>query len=368
MTKKHTEHHSLILLLGTAALVIGGALVAYGAITRALGPAYYAEGYATSSIAIRFKPKLDKDDYDRRMLVLAFATTTPPRPQSVSTTSTTTVPSTAPLWPAQTVYPNGGAILPFHRIVAYYGNFYSKGMGVLGEYAEDEVLAKLQAEVEKWNAADPSTPVLPAIEYIDVTAQGSPGKDGKYRLRMPDDQIDRALEMAAKIHAIVILDIQVGLSTLQEELPLLDTYLAMPNVHLAIDPEFSMKGGQPPGTVIGSFSAADINYTAQYLANIVRTHDLTPKILIVHRFTQAMVTNYKEITPLPEVQIVMVMDGWGPTWKKQDTYNAFIYAEPVQFTGVKIFYKNDLKPPSSGLWTPQDVLKLKPRPIYIQYQ
>ena len=30
-------------------------------------------------------------------------------------------------------YPNPGALLPFHRIVAYYGNFYSTHMGVLGE-------------------------------------------------------------------------------------------------------------------------------------------------------------------------------------------------------------------------------------------
>lgn len=367
MTKKPPRlqggHRAILVGLAIVVVGTGSALFAYGAVMRVLGPSYYAQGYATSSIAQRFKPKLDKEDYDKRVLVLAHGTTTLPASSASSTAS-----STPPLWPPQTVYPNGGAILPFYRVVAYYGNFYSRQMGILGELDESDVLAKLQTEVDKWNAADPSTPVMPAIEYIDVTAQAAPGKDGKYRLRMPDDQIDKALEMAAKVHGIVILDVQVGLSTLQEELPLLDRYFALPNVHLAIDPEFSMKGGHPPGTVIGTFNAADINYAAQYLADTVRAHDLPPKILIVHRFTQAMVSNYKAITPLPEVQIVMVMDGWGPTWKKLDTYNAFIYAEPVQFTGVKIFYKNDLKPPSSGLWTPQDVLKLKPRPIYIQYQ
>jgi hypothetical protein len=30
--------------------------------------------------------------------------------------------------------------LPFNRIVSYYGNFYSKYMGVLGQYPEDEML------------------------------------------------------------------------------------------------------------------------------------------------------------------------------------------------------------------------------------
>src|SRR5258707_7457756 len=34
-------------------------------------------------------------------------------------------------WPVKTAYPIPGAILPFKRIVAYYGNLYSKNMGVL---------------------------------------------------------------------------------------------------------------------------------------------------------------------------------------------------------------------------------------------
>jgi hypothetical protein len=76
-------------------------------------------------------------------------------------------------WPVKTAYPKPGAILPFKRIVAYYGNFYSKNMGALGEYPADEMLAKLTAECKKWEAADPTIPVQPAIHYIAVTAQGS---------------------------------------------------------------------------------------------------------------------------------------------------------------------------------------------------
>ena len=149
---------------------------------------------------------------------------------------------------------------------------------------------------------------------------------------------------------------------------MLEKYLKMPQVHLAIDPEFSMKYGNRPGTVIGTFDAADINYAAEYLAGIVRDNHLPPKMLVVHRFTQAMVTNYKEIRPLPEVQIVMDMDGFGSKELKIGTYTRVIYPEPVQFTGIKLFYKNDSKPPSTGLFTPAEVLNLTPAPIYIQYQ
>lgn len=313
-------------------------------------------------------PTLDIADYNARLLALAHIASTTETFSTASTSISVISTTTPSLWPVQTVYPNAGAILPFKRIVAYYGNFYSKGMGVLGEYPADQMLAMLASTTAEWVAADPSTPVLPAIQYIAVVAQGSAGKEGKYILRMPDDQIDHALDLASQAHGIVILDVQVGMSTLQHELPMLEKYLAMPQVELAIDPEFSMKYGNPPGTVIGTFDAADINYAAQYLAGIVNANHLPPKVLIVHRFTQDMVTNYQNIQPLPEVEIVMDMDGFGSKEKKENTYARVIVPEPVQFTGVKLFYKNDLKPPSTGMLTPSEVLSLTPAPIYIQYQ
>ena len=302
-------------------------------------------------------PVFNRVDYDARLLALAHVTVS-------STTST----STPRLWPVKTVYPNAGAILPFKRVVAYYGNFYSTKMGVLGEYPADQMLRMLASTTARWTAADPTTPAVPAIHYIATVAQGSAGKEGKYILRMPDEQIDHALELASQINGIVFLDIQVALSTLQYELPQLEKYLKMPQVHLAIDPEFSMKFGDKPGSVIGTFDAADINYAAQYLAGLVRDNNLPPKILVIHRFTQKMVTNYDAIQPLPEVQIVMDMDGWGSQAKKKGTYTRVIYPEPVQFTGIKLFYKNDLKPPSTGMLTLDEVLSLTPAPIYIQYQ
>jgi len=167
---------------------------------------------------------------------------------------------------------------------------------------------------------------------------------------------------------LLFIDVQVALSDLQSEIPVLEKYLKMPNVHLGIDPEFSMKTGKKPGTVIGTMDAADINYASNYLAKLVKTYNLPPKILVVHRFTRNMVTNYKQIKLQPEVQIVMDMDGWGHQARKLTTYKKFIDEEPVQFTGFKLFYKNDLREAKSHVMSPAEVLKLKPQPIYIQYQ
>lgn len=330
-----------------------------------------------AKVDIEELPPLDKVAYDKKMLELANnpppkAPTTKivkdPKTGAETTLTIEPKPTPPPIWPTPTVYPNAGAILPFHRIVAYYGNLYSRKMGVLGEYDEDEMFRRLDIEVKKWEEADPSTPVMPALHYIAVVAQGSEGKDGKYRARMPDKEIDKVIAMAAKINAIVFLDIQVGFSTLQAEIPHFEKYLKLPNVHLGVDPEFSMKGTIRPGKVVGTLDASDINFAAEYLAKLVKENNLPPKVLVVHRYTRNMVTNYKNIKPLPEVQIVMHMDGWGGGAKKIGTYRNFIYPEPVQFTGFKLFYKNDLWPPSTSMLTPKELLNLNPRPIYIQYQ
>jgi len=271
-------------------------------------------------------------------------------------------------WPVKTAYPLAGAILPFKTIVAYYGNLYSKQMGILGELPRRQMLDKLQGEIAKWKKADPTLELQPALHYIAVTAQVSPGKAGKYRLRMPFHQIDSVLSMAKEIDALVFLDIQVGKSTIQAELPEFEKYLKLPNVHIGMDPEFSMKTGHKPGEVVGTYDAADVNFVSDYLAKIVRENNLPPKVLVVHRFTQKGVTNYNKITTRPEVQIVMHMDGWGEPARKINTYKNFIHKEPVQFTGFKLFYKNDVIRSKARLMTPEELLKLKPRPVYVQYQ
>ena len=275
---------------------------------------------------------------------------------------------TTGLWPVKAPYPLAGAVLPFNRIVAFYGNLYSKKMGILGEIPKNEMLKKLKGEVAYWQSADSSLPVIPALHYVAVTAQGAPGKDNKHRMRMPSHQIDTIVNWANEINALVFLDIQVGHSTVRDEVPPLEKYLQMPQVHLGIDPEFSMKGGHVPGKKIGTFDAEDVNIAIDDLAAIVKKYNLPPKILVVHRFTQGMLTNSKNIKKVPEVQVVIDMDGWGDKILKRSTYLRYIYREPVEFTGFKLFYKNDTKTGVNQLYTPQELLKFTPKPIYIQYQ
>ncbi|MEO8576330.1 MAG: hypothetical protein ABI556_06515 [Gemmatimonadales bacterium] len=270
-------------------------------------------------------------------------------------------------WPVKTADPLPGSLLPGKRIIAYYGNPLSKKMGILGEIPPDAMLARLDKEIAAWNRADPSTPALPALHLIVVVAQGAPGRDGKYRLRMPDTLVERVYSWAQKRNAVLFLDIQVGKSNVQAEVPRLEQFLKRPNIHLGLDPEFSMKFGDPPGRKIGTMSSEDVNWTVNYLSNLVKTNNLPPKVLVVHRFTRNMLTDTKAIRLDPRVQVVVNMDGWGAPWLKFDSYRDYVVREPVQFTGFKLFYHNDTKK-GEPLLTPGELLLVTPKPAYIQYQ
>lgn len=271
-------------------------------------------------------------------------------------------------WPVNYPAPLPGSILPAKRIVAYYGNPLSKKMGALGEFQKDEMLRRLKGEVAKWQAVDPSVPVQPALHLIAVVAQGQPGKDGMYRLTMNDALVNQVYGWAKEAGAIMFIDIQTGQDDIRKVLPRFEWILKNPDVHLGIDPEFNMgPSGAKPGKKIGTYDAADINYASGYLKELVKKHNLPPKVFVVHRFTRNGVTNSKKIVLRPEVQIVMHMDGWGAPWLKRDSYRDYVVAEPVQFTGFKLFYHNDTKK-GDPLMTPQDLMKLNPKPLYIQYQ
>jgi len=272
-------------------------------------------------------------------------------------------PADSARWPVKGPALLPGSLLPEHRIVAFYGNPKSSRMGILGQLPPEEMLPKLERTATEWAKSDPGRPVMPALHLIATVAQGKPGSGQKYRLRHSDQLIEQVLGWAEERGWLVFLDVQIGHSSVPDELPHLVKYLERPYVHLALDPEFAMKLGGIPGKRIGTLDATDVNYAVRLLADIVDRKKVPPKVLVVHRFTQRMLTNHDKIMLDPRVQLVVDMDGFGAPYLKEDAYKFFIVPEPVQFTGFKLFFKND-KP----MMTPEQVIRLWPVPYYIQYQ
>jgi len=255
------------------------------------------------------------------------------------------------------------ALLPANRVVAYYGNPVSPILGRLGEFPPDEMIARLHQTVATYADADPSRPIKPALELITPLAQRSPGDDGLYRVRMTDELIQEVAGWAADNDLLLILDVQIGRSSVADEPAELLPYLGRHDTHLALDPEFAMGSGQVPGEAIGSLDASDINFAIRTLAELVEGAGLPPKMLIVHQFLPSMITNGELIEPDPRVQVVFVMDGFGGPATKISKYGTFIHDAGVNFGGMKLFYKYD-----SPLLQPDDVLGLDPSPDVIIYQ
>jgi hypothetical protein len=279
----------------------------------------------------------------------------------------TPVPPVARIWP--TLPPaRPDAILPARRIIAFYGTPRSTRMGILGELPPDVMMARLEQVAAEWNAADPGTPAAPALHLIATVAHGQPGVDGKYRIRHGADVIDKVIGWAATRGWLVFLDIQVGQSTVEAELPRLLPWLARPNVHLALDPEFAMKDGRLPGRYIGTMDAAEVNHAVGVLERLVDSLRLPPKVIVVHRFTVDMLTNARgiRVDPRGRVQVVIDMDGFGTPGGKAAIWRHVIQRWPVQYTGLKLFTKTRNDTP---MMRPEEVLeRFWPAPLYIQYQ
>jgi len=256
------------------------------------------------------------------------------------------------------------SVFPGCRIVAFYGNPMSKRMGILGALPADSMLAHLDRQAAQYAALDSTRPVVRALQLVTPVAQAAPGHDGTYRLRMHDSTIEHFAQLAERANGLLILDMQVGKSTVGAELEPLMRFLARARVHLALDAEFSIKHkDKRPGQVVGTLDAADINLVIDSLAALVTRLDLPPKVLIVHRYTIPMITHSARIKIDPRVQVVLDMDGNGIPSDKYGSYGAYVHDRPVEFPGIKLFYKQD-KP----VLTPREVLGLDPIPLYVQYQ
>lgn len=264
--------------------------------------------------------------------------------------------------------PGGGRLIfPNRRVVAFYGAPQDVELGVLGMGMPDQVGRKLIAQAHLYQQA--GRPVLPAFELIATIAHSAPGREGLHRERQPDDVIQRYLVAARRIKALMILDIQPGQADFLDEVEALEPYLAQPDVGLALDSEWSVPEGVVPGKQFGSTDAATINRVSYYLARLVHRDHLPQKLLLVHQFTEGMVTDDEQIRSRPGVAIVSNVDGFGTPELKVGIYKRLTRARTVTpggggyFNGLKLFFRED-----TNILAPASVLALGPQPDIVVYE
>ena len=252
--------------------------------------------------------------------------------------------------------------LPSHynMIVALYGRPHAKMLGTLGQQPLAQTIEKAKAKAKLYEKAwGTGKHVTPGFDLIYEMATASAGKDGKYVIRLSEKVLKEYIEAAQKNGIAVFIDVQLGKRTPAQSVKPLLKYLKYDNVHIAVDPEFSVDNlSVRPGKKIGSITGPQINAVQDLMRDYIKANGIKDdKILLVHMFTEHMVTEKKAVRYTDRVHLVMHLDGHGSPALKIKTYNG-LYTDTragLVTGGFKVFYKQD-KP----MMKPRQVLGLEP--------
>jgi hypothetical protein len=261
--------------------------------------------------------------------------------------------------------PGGGQVLfPGHLLVALYGHPGTPSLGVLGEQDLPASIARARTVAAQYRSLT-SARIVPAFEIIATVAQGSPGLNGEYSYETPVDLLRPWVRRATADGFYVILDLQPGRANLLTQAKRYQSLLELPDVGLALDPEWKLAPGQLPLQQIGSVSSTEVNSVIKWLAGLTARYRLPQKLLVLHQFRVSMIRDESKIdTRNDDLAILIHMDGQGTPADKQQTWDAITEAAPPRvFFGWKNFYVKDH--PMLG---PQQTIDRTPRLSMISYQ
>lgn len=287
-----------------------------------------------------------------------------PSPAGASGSTAPEPADASPAPPQVVLRPAGtGSVFQNCQVVSFYGSPLYEGLGVLGTNTPAGIAQQIKDQAAPYEQVSGGRGVAPAFHVIYAIAQASNTPDGSYLARLDDEHVREYMDAAKQEDLLMFLDIQMGHSTVEAELPHVLPYLQDPRVHLALDPEFATPPDQEPGDVIGGMDASEINQAQEALQKLVDEYDLPNKILVVHQFWPEMIRNKEALKQFPNVDLVIDMDGFGAANDKIAGYDRFIKDENAEHGGFKLFYDQD-----TDLMTPEQVNRMEPQPDLVIYQ
>ncbi len=268
-------------------------------------------------------------------------------------------------------------------LITVYGRSFGVApvLGMLGAVQSlDEMAQRVQPWADSVGQLNDNRPVTLAPHLLYAVARPCYSDDDSCVILLDASGVDIIgdyIEPARERGMAVVLDAQMGrLSPLYFIRRMIDAgFLAYPNVHVALDPEFATRPGQTmPGDPIGHLTADAINRAQELLATYVRDENLPfKKLLMVHQFADlattgwTMISHKHDLEVFPEVELVIDADGFGSPDVKVWAYNELTSQERyprIQWRGLKLFQANPYAPRFSDrpMLTPQQVFGLDPTP------
>ena len=262
--------------------------------------------------------------------------------------------------------PGGGqTVFPGRRMVALYGHPDGGSLGVLGEQGIDASIRRAQDTAAQYQPYS-AEPVVPALEIIATVASAEAGPDGNYSRATAPEQLLPWIEAAEEAGVYVVLDLQPGRGNFLDQARIYEDLLKRPSVGLALDPEWRLAPGQHHLEQVGSVDAAEVNSVADWLAALTRDHALPQKVLMLHQFNLAMISNRTSLNVgHDELALSLHADGHGTPGEKLQTWDTLLSGlQPEIRPGWKNFYDED-KP---TLTPEQTFTDISPKPWFISYQ
>jgi hypothetical protein len=261
--------------------------------------------------------------------------------------------------------PGGGQILfPKRLLVALYGDPGTPSLGVLGQQGLLASIARARRVAAAYRALS-HVPVIPAFEIIATVAQAHPGYNGDYSYESTVDSLRPWVRRAIAAGMYVILDLQPGRADLLAQARRYRPLLTLPDVGLALDPEWKLQPGQLPLHQIGGVSIIEVNRVIRWLAGLTARYRLPQKLLVLHQFKLSMIRGEQHLdTRHQDLAILIHMDGQGTPANKLQTWEAVFSAAPAGvFFGWKDFYAKD-----HPMLSPRQTIERTPRLSMISYQ
>jgi len=261
--------------------------------------------------------------------------------------------------------PGGGQVLfPMRRLLALYGYPGAPQLGALGAQGLSASIARIRRIAAAYQPLS-QVPVVPAFEIIATVAQASPGPSGSYSYESNPATLRPWVKAATAAGMYVVLDLQPGRDSLLAQARRYSSLLQLPNVGLALDPEWKLQPGELPLHQIGSVTSTEINGVISWLANLTARDHLPQKLVVLHQFLLSMITDEPALdTRHDDLAIVIHMDGQGSPSDKLQTWRAVTSTAPAGvFFGWKNFYTKD-----HPTFSPLQTMTNSPRPVMISYQ
>ena len=296
--------------------------------------------------------------------------------------TSTPTPTPTPLFD-----PGQAAVLPTHRVVAFYAVPYAEPTGPAYEPTAP-MLAALRQQGAAYEQLDPEHPVRLGIDLVVSVPDAFPGPQNRYSHHVDAATIQSYIDFCRKNDLLLFLDLNFGLSPIMDEVNFFLPYLEQNAfVHMAIDPEwmFPRRNGIP-GVNVSNVRASDLNPIIEALTAIPMQYHVPRKILIIHQYRpdgdglkdpydpgQAEIADKRNLLFDPRVDVVIHVDSVGgypgdiqdkrlqySEWVQQDLkkYGNFLCG------GFKLFYQQEAK---TRLMTPKEVLALDPSPMVVTY-